>query len=132
MHHNRATEISEAFGFSLTGDLGKYLGVPLIHKRVSANGFSYVTNRLLHKLSDWKANSISLAGRITLCSSVLFTIPSYSMQTTLLPGPVCDAIDKVCRKFIWGNVDGRRKLHSCNWEKVCMPKIVGGLGFRQA
>ena len=76
VNHNRATEISEAFGFSLTGDLGKYLGVPLIHKRVSANGFSYVTNRLLNKLSDWKVNSISLAGTITLCSSILSTIPS--------------------------------------------------------
>ena len=28
-HHSRATEISEAFGFSLTRDLVKYLRVPL-------------------------------------------------------------------------------------------------------
>ena len=32
VHHSRATEIAEAFGFSLTGNLGKYLGVPCNRK----------------------------------------------------------------------------------------------------
>ena len=29
VHHSRSLEIANDFGFSLTGDLGKYLGVPL-------------------------------------------------------------------------------------------------------
>lgn len=30
---NRALKFSRRCGFTLTGDLGKYLGVPLLHKR---------------------------------------------------------------------------------------------------
>lgn len=31
IHHSKATEISRCSGFTLTRDLGKYLGVPLMH-----------------------------------------------------------------------------------------------------
>ena len=47
VHHSRASEIAEEFGFSLSGDLGKYLGFPLQHKRVSCSSFSYVTEKLM-------------------------------------------------------------------------------------
>ena len=47
IHHTRVVEIADEFGFSLTGDLGKYLGVPLIHRKVSSRSFSYVTEKLL-------------------------------------------------------------------------------------
>ena len=40
-------EIANAFGFCLIGDLGKYLGVPLHHKRISSKSFSHVTNKLI-------------------------------------------------------------------------------------
>ena len=36
VHHVWANEIASAFGFTLTNDLGKYLGVPLHHSRVKA------------------------------------------------------------------------------------------------
>ena len=32
VHHARSLEIATEFGFTITGDLGKYLGVPLQHK----------------------------------------------------------------------------------------------------
>ena len=50
VHYSRASEIAQAFEFSLSSDLGKYLGVPLHHKRTSSRSFSYVTNKLLHRL----------------------------------------------------------------------------------
>ena len=40
VNHTRATEIASSFGFSLTNDLGKYLGVPLQYQRAIANFFS--------------------------------------------------------------------------------------------
>ena len=44
------------FGFSLTGDLGKYFGVPLQHKRASLRFYSHVTEKMLQRLSARKAN----------------------------------------------------------------------------
>lgn len=40
VHFHRATELSEQLGVGLAGDLGKYLGVPLIHSKVTVNTFS--------------------------------------------------------------------------------------------
>ena len=85
MHYSRALEISNEFGFSITGDLGKYLGVPLKHKRVSSSLYSHITDRVMKRLSAWKASSLSLAGRLTLCSSVVSAIPIYDMQTAWIP-----------------------------------------------
>ena len=93
--------------FSLAHDLGKYLGVPLVHQKASSNSFNHITTRLLQKLSTRKENSLSLAGRITLCSLVVASIPSYQMQTTFLPRPICNSIDKISCQFIWGVVEGK-------------------------
>ena len=111
VNHNREVEIAHAFGFSLTNDPRKYLGLPLCHKRATSNGFSYITDRLLQRLRSWKANLVSLAGCITLCSSVLAVVPSYHMQTCLLPGLICHKVDKICRKFVWGGIGEKHRLH---------------------
>lgn len=92
MYHNRSLEIASSFGFSLTNDLRKYLGVHLQHNRVGASSFNHVINKLLQRLSSWKATPLFFAGRLTLGKSVLTAIPAYQMQTSLLPAPVCDSI----------------------------------------
>ena len=91
---------ADAFSFSLIGDLGKYHDVPLHYQRISSRFFSHVTSKLLEHLSTWKAKSLSLARRLTLCSSILATTPLYAMQTTNLSQPVCDNIDGISRSFL--------------------------------
>ena len=45
-----------------------------------------------------------MTGRLTLSSSVLSAIPTYFMQTALLPSPICERIDSASRLFLWGAV----------------------------
>lgn len=40
IHFNRAQELSHELGIGITGDLGKYLGVPLLHKRATKLTFT--------------------------------------------------------------------------------------------
>ena len=113
VHYSRALKISNEFGFSIIGDLRKYLGVPLKHKRASSSFFSHITDRVMKRLSAWKANSLSLAGRLTLCSSVVSAIPIYDMQTALLPSSTCFKLDSMNKKFLWGAVENR-KIYPCS------------------
>ena len=81
-------------------------------------------------MSAWKANLISLAGRLTLINSVIFALPNYTMQTAVLPLSTCDEIDKKCRSFLWGELVGRCKIHLVDWKTVCSTKDIGGLDLR--
>ncbi|CAN1794777.1 Putative ribonuclease H protein At1g65750 [Linum perenne] len=54
------------------------------------------------------------------------------MQTAFLPLSLCDKIDRKVRDFIWGSSDGVRKIHNVNWDSMCKPKSMGGLGLRSA
>ncbi|KAL4351406.1 hypothetical protein GQ457_06G022300 [Hibiscus cannabinus] len=75
-----AMDIATRFGFEYVTDLGKYLGVPLLHKRVTKVTYSYLVDQVAKRLTGWAARSLSLAGRITLAKAVLQAIPIYSMQ----------------------------------------------------
>lgn len=93
-------DICDTMGFNSTEDLGKYLGVPIFHKRVGLNTFNYVLEKVKQRLSTWKSKTLSFAGRVTLARSVVQAMPTYIMQTTVLHRGTCDEIDKLCRNFI--------------------------------
>ncbi|CAN1804498.1 Putative ribonuclease H protein At1g65750 [Linum perenne] len=125
-------QICSIFGMQGTQDLGRYLGVPIIHGRNLKHLYRYLIERIDKKLAGWKVNSLSFAGRVSLALSALNTIPAYTMQTAMLPNEVCNDIDRRIRSFIWGLSNGGRKLHLLNWEQVCQPKAWGGLGIRSS
>lgn len=84
------------------------------------------------KLATWKASTLSMAGRRILTQSSLASVPTYTMQSLAMPVSTCNDIDKVCRNFLWGHGDNSRKIHTINWNDVCRPREVGGLGLRKA
>lgn len=127
-----ANRISTIACMQQTEDMGRYLGVPYIHGRVTGSLFNPMLTRIDARLEGWRAKYLSLAGKITLAQSVLTTIPFYTMQSTLLPVGVCDIIDKKVRNFIWGSNDGERCMHLVKWNTVTRAKTHGGLGIRKA
>lgn len=92
--------IYEIAGFQVTDDLGKYLGVPILHKRVNQRSFRFILDKVDQRLGNWRAKTLSFAGRVTLTQSVLQVLPTYVMQSVYLPRHICDKIDKKCRKFV--------------------------------
>ncbi|MCH87824.1 ribonuclease H, partial [Trifolium medium] len=108
VNSNRERELSNISGFDLTSDFGKYLGVPIIHGRKKKSLYEFIIEKVRKRLSSWKAKNLTFAARITLTRSVLAALPTYVMQTTLLPQGVCNKIEKLMRNFIWGSTDEKR------------------------
>jgi len=70
-------EICRILEMPKTEDLGRYLGVPAIHGRVTKSTYQGVITRIDKRLAGWKSKCLSLAGRVTLISWLL-CCPSLS------------------------------------------------------
>ena len=104
--------------------------MPLLHLRVNKTTYQSILAKMDMRLTGWNAAHLSFAGRVTLAQSVLQAMPIYAMKTTLLPSPVCYKIDKSCRRFIWDEKSKIHKMSIVGWDKMCLPKNYGGLGFK--
>lgn len=82
--------------------------------------FQTLTDKLAGKLAGWKQRALSLGGRTTIIKAVAMSIPSYVMQTFLLPTQLYDKMDSMVRHFWWGSSDHKKS-----------PKISGGLGIKR-
>ncbi|XP_072066946.1 uncharacterized protein [Arachis hypogaea] len=118
--------------FARTDDLRKYIGVPILHCKVSKHTFEGIINKLHTRHNSWKAFSLSLDGRVTLVKFVLSSMPVYNMQSVVLPSATCNIVDRICRNFIWGDTKQTKKIHLLSWKKVCELKKFGSLGIRHA
>lgn len=132
VHRDLTNAISIESGIRGTKDLGNYLGMPVLQKRINKETFGAVIEKVSSKLAGWKRRFLSLAGRITLTKSVLSSVPVHTMSSIALPASTLNQLDKIARSFIWGSIDGNRKQHLVSWEKICKPKREGGLGIRLA
>ncbi|XP_060972269.1 uncharacterized protein LOC133038200 [Cannabis sativa] len=125
-------EIKGILGFNHLNPKEKYLESPFFFSAKKRNDFLFLKDKILGKLEGWKAKYLSQAGRTTLVSSVLQSIPNYFMSTVKVPSTLCEELDRVIAKF-WssGCVDKKNycALRSCN--ELCQPKRCGGLGFRR-
>ncbi|CAL1410370.1 unnamed protein product [Linum trigynum] len=54
--------LSHELQIPVTSNLGRYLGVPVIHDRVSKYTFLNLIDRIDKRLAGWKASTLSLAG----------------------------------------------------------------------
>ena len=43
---------------------------------------------------------------------------------------LCGELTSLIRNFWWGQKQNERKTAWLSWEKLCMPKSSGGLGFK--
>ncbi|XP_062104256.1 uncharacterized protein LOC133815430 [Humulus lupulus] len=112
----------------------KYLGVPLRPTKWRAGDCATIIQKIQLKLFHWSNRHLSYAGKAQLIHFVLLGIRSFWMSIFLLPKSVINEIDSLCRRFLWGTSrgnDNRSKLHLTAWNQVCLPKCLGGIGFKE-
>lgn len=78
-----------------------YLGMPLGNKHKDVEIWDRIIEKTVKRLSQWKAQYLSLGGRVTLINSVLNSFPTYLMSLFPLPSSVAKKLDKRRRDFLW-------------------------------
>jgi len=53
------------------------------------------------------------------------------MQCYKLPSRITDQLDSIHRDFFWKKSTSEKGLPLVAWDKICRPKILGGLGLRK-
>lgn len=105
-----------------------YLGIPLGANPRKVDTWNPIINRIKKKLSGWKINLLSRAGRLTLIKAVLNNLPMYYLGIFKMPKLVAKKIISLQSKFLWGSKENGRNLPLISWEVIQRPKKFGGLG----
>lgn len=115
-----ARSLSQISGFTTTKDLGKYLGVPVLHRRVTKQTYKNILDKLHQKLATWKGSNLSLAERITLCND------PDSLWASVLRGELLYVKTQDWNQQIQG-----KKKESALWKAICKvwPQAIAGVGW---
>ncbi|GJV58049.1 retrovirus-related pol polyprotein from transposon TNT 1-94 [Tanacetum coccineum] len=107
-----------------------YLGLPVRKRMRFVDGWDVVINRFHERLSSWKANSLSIGGRLTLVKSVLSSLPIYYLSLSLSKAPslVIDVLETIRRRFFWGFKDSHRGISWVKWDMILGDIKNRGLG----
>lgn len=131
---NVATGIQQSIlsitGFSNGSLPFRYLGLPLIAGKLTAQECNPLVMRLCNRIEVWTSNLLNFAGRLQLIKSVLTNIQGFWSMYLFLPICVLKATQSIFAKFLWGGTSDKRCLYKVSWSDCCLPKQEGGLGIR--
>ncbi|KAJ9542202.1 LOW QUALITY PROTEIN: hypothetical protein OSB04_028708 [Centaurea solstitialis] len=107
----------------------RYLGLPVGGNMNLSKNWQPLVDSFRNKLSDWKARTLSIGGRLCLCKCVLGTLGTYMFSLYKAPKKVLSLLEGLRHKFFWGGVNEERKICWVAWDKVLRSKMSGGLGI---
>ena len=81
-------------------------------------------------LSGWKRLYLSRGGRLTLLKSTLSSLSTCYLSLFTVPKDVTIRLERIQRNFLWVSLVECFKYPLVAWEKVCLPRELGGLGIR--
>lgn len=108
----------------------RYLGLPLVTKRLSRADCMPLVEQLRKRIESWSSPFLSFAGRLNLIASVLWSVCNFWLAAYRLPNECIQDIEKMCSAFLWSGKDMNAHRAKISWENVCKPKQEGGLGLR--
>ncbi|WMV38569.1 hypothetical protein MTR67_031954 [Solanum verrucosum] len=92
-----------------------YLGMPLGSEHKAGEIWDGILEKTEKRLARWKAQYISLGGRLILINSVLDALPTYVMSLFPIPPKVMKKLDRLRRDFLWHGGKEGKGYKLVNW-----------------
>ncbi|XP_031111845.1 uncharacterized protein LOC116015819 [Ipomoea triloba] len=124
--------IATSLGVCLATDLGKYLGLPSCLGRSKSATLRFLEQRIRDRITGWRNKCISRAGKEILLKCIAQALPIFTMSMYLLPRNICDNLERLMNRFWWESGGTTSKGVSwLSWSRLCLPKCLGGMGFKK-
>lgn len=124
-------KIKPIWGCRTIQQYDKYLGIPPIIGRSRKRVFADIKTKLWKCLQTQKGRILSKGGKEVLLKIVASALPMFTMSYFKLPTTLCSKHESLIANFWWGQKENKKKIYWVGWEKMCVSKLKGGLGFKK-
>ncbi|XP_019087550.1 PREDICTED: uncharacterized protein LOC109127379 [Camelina sativa] len=91
---------------------------------------AYIHEKMKNRMLGWFAQSLSQGGKEILLKVVVMAMQVFAMTCFKLPKNTYEKLTSAMSAFWWDSTEDKRKMHWIGWDKLCLPKHLGGLGFK--
>ena len=101
--------IREVAGFKIGKLPVKYLGVPLVARRLTLKDCDPLVEKITARVNCWSARLLSYAGRLQLIQAVLFSMQNFWCRFFILPKRILKRIAQICSSYLWKGRESKAK-----------------------